>query len=175
MLRNNRRSFGSSDSCKRQVLCGNEIFQRRVLTGVVIFKMAAIEPTVPRSAKKYSWEDEYARVTMLAISVILCLSQIDKLLTEHSRDGILGHQFNTRLEAFAPLQSTGGFSRKSYSSLVWKSLQKNPRNKKTRFYSWTAFCRTENEGREPDKPDMHRNRVQKFHLKSPWRWPLARP
>jgi hypothetical protein len=51
-------------------------------------------------------------------------------------DGILGHQFNKRLESFAPcylqsLASTSGFQRKPYSSLVLKILSKNPQNKKT--------------------------------------------
>ncbi len=41
-----------------------------------------------------------------------------------------------------------------HSPFYWrilKSLQKNPRNKKTRVLAWIAFCRTENKGRKPDK------------------------
>ncbi len=48
-------------------------------------------------------------------------------------DGILGHQFSKRLESFSPLlfivPSTGGFWRKPYASLFWKSLRKNLRKK----------------------------------------------
>jgi hypothetical protein len=32
-----------------------------------------------------------------------------------------------------------------------KILLKNPRNKKTRVYSWIAICKTENEGGRADK------------------------
>jgi hypothetical protein len=53
------------------------------------------------------------------------------------RVGILGHQFNKRLESFAPYPSQSllflvRFERKPYSSLVLKILtKKNPRNQKT--------------------------------------------
>ena len=57
-------------------------------------------------------------------------------------DGILEHQFDQRLESFAPC----------YSQILKKTILyygfKNPRNKKTWVYSWIAFCRTENEGIE---------------------------
>jgi hypothetical protein len=63
-----------------------------------------------------------------------CLNQL--LLVNLARDGILGHQFNKRLEYFA-----------SYFSQSLLALWfHNPRNKKTRVFSWIAFCRTEKWG-----------------------------
>ncbi len=41
-----------------------------------------------------------------------------------------------------------------HSTFLWrilKFLEKNPRNKKTWVFSWISFCRTENEGRKPEK------------------------
>jgi hypothetical protein len=58
-----------------------------------------------------------------------------------------------------------------YSPLFWRILKitillsgfnnpyKNPQNKKPRFYSRKAFCRTENEGRKPDKNSSLRSSV----------------
>jgi hypothetical protein len=56
-----------------------------------------------------------------------------------SRDGILGHQSNKRLESFAPCYSQSlllaDFNENQWSSLVLKILLKNQGNKKTRLYS----------------------------------------
>jgi hypothetical protein len=51
-----------------------------------------------------------------------------------SRDGILGHQVDKRLECFAP-PSTGGFLQKTIPYSVSKNPNKNPRNKKSRVSS----------------------------------------
>jgi hypothetical protein len=40
---------------------------------------------------------------------------------------------------------------KTYSAMILKLITKNPRNKKTRIYSWIAFCRSKIYGRKPDK------------------------
>ncbi len=65
---------------------------------------------------------------------------------------ILEHKFKKRLESIA--QCFTQFlllADKKNSTLGLKSLQKNPRNKKTWDYLWIAFCSTENEGRKPNK------------------------
>jgi hypothetical protein len=55
------------------------------------------------------------------------------------RDEILGHQFDRRLESFAPcfltVPSTGGFYRKPYFTPVSKIHTKHPGNKKARILS----------------------------------------
>jgi hypothetical protein len=91
-----------------------------------------------------------------------------------SRDGILGHQFNKRLESFAY---------DIYSPFCWRILKKtilysgfnnpynkNPRNKKTRVYSWIAFCRTEKWGQK-NRKNSEKTRVyaQKPRLKMPFK------
>ncbi len=71
--------------------------------------------------------------------------------------------------------STGGFERKPYFFGFSKSLPKNPRNKKTRVYSWIAFCRKEKWHLKPNKTRVFSdsslcpetsttNSVQEFHL-----------
>jgi hypothetical protein len=85
------------------------------------------------------------------------------------RDGHWGRQPLLKVRKSA----TGGFKKKS--SLGLKSLQKNPRNKKTWDYLWIAFCRTENEGRKPNKnsslglcPETSTKKVvQELHISSP--------
>ncbi len=69
-------------------------------------------------------------------------------------DGILGHQFDKKSSLFfnaIQSVSTGAFKTKPESSLVLKIHAKNPRNKKTRVYSWIALVKRKNEGRKPDK------------------------
>jgi hypothetical protein len=56
-----------------------------------------------------------------------------------SRDGILGHKFNKRLES-----STGGFER------IFISGIKNPYRKSTSLFM-KSICITEDEGSKPDK------------------------
>jgi hypothetical protein len=54
------------------------------------------------------------------------------------QDGILGHQFNQRLESFAPCYSQSLLQEdfeETYPSLFLKILTKNPRYKKTRAFS----------------------------------------
>jgi hypothetical protein len=57
------------------------------------------------------------------------------------------NQFNKRLESFVPYYSqpfhTGGFLRKTYSSLVSKLLTKKSAKQETRVFSCIAFCRME--------------------------------
>jgi hypothetical protein len=72
------------------------------------------------------WTKETQRTALQKTSI----SQDERNFSyKASRDGILGHKFNKRLES-----STGGFERKSFSSLVLKLLTKN-----TRVCSWRAF------------------------------------
>jgi hypothetical protein len=90
-----------------------------------------------------------------------------------TRDGILGHQINKRLESLLHAIRSAFFcfwrilKKTILFSDFKKSLQKNPRNKKTRV---SSFCRTENKGRKPDKnlslcPETStKNAVHEFHL-----------
>ncbi len=81
------------------------------------------------------------------------------------------------------VSSTGGL-KKPYSSLVFKILTINPQNKKTRIYSWIAFCRNgkmwvENQTKTRLWEDSSlspetstKNAVQEFHLWFPWSMPF---
>ncbi len=63
--------------------------------------------------------------------------------------------------------SAGGFYRKPYFTLVLKIQTKNPRNKKTRLFSWIAFCRTRNarvENQSLCPKTLTKNADQEFHL-----------
>jgi hypothetical protein len=66
-------------------------------------------------------------------------SPIEKTKNKVTRDGILGHQFDKRLESFAPCYSQSFYWRifKENQTILWvqKYIQKNSRNKKTRVYS----------------------------------------
>jgi hypothetical protein len=70
--------------------------------------------------------------------------------------GILGHQFNKRLESFASyysqslLYTTGGFERKPYSDLKIPS-NKIRETRKLEFVYELHFVEWKNEGRKPDK------------------------
>ncbi len=61
--------------------------------------------------------------------------------------------------------STGGCQRKTYSSLVLEILSKNPRNKKTRVFSWIAVVKRINEGRKPGKNSSMRRLEFMLRLK----------
>ncbi len=65
-----------------------------------------------------------------------------------SWDEILGHHFDKTLKSSAPFYSQflllANFT-ENYAPLK-KFMQKNPLNKKTRVYSWIAFCSTEKRG-----------------------------
>ncbi len=72
------------------------------------------------------------------------------MFASEPRDGILGHQFNKRLESFAPCYSQ--------FLLLAKSV-KSPRNKKTGVYSFIAFLEQKffkNEGRKTDNSSLRR-------------------
>ncbi len=70
-------------------------------------------------------------------------------------DGILGHKINKRFKSlFHAIHSPFYWQilKKTIVYSGFKNPYKNyPWNKKTRVYSWIAFCRTEKEGRKPDK------------------------
>ncbi len=68
----------------------------------------------------------------------------------------LGQKFDKRFGSFVPCytQFFNWRNFKENQTPIWffKCIQKNPRNKKTRVYSWIAFCRKEKLGyRKPDK------------------------
>jgi hypothetical protein len=71
------------------------------------------------------------------------------------RDGIFGHQFDKRLESFAPcysqVPSTGGFYRKPFSSLILKIYPKKSAKQENLSLFMNAFCRNG----KPEKPDKN--------------------
>jgi hypothetical protein len=76
----------------------------------------------------------------------------DPANTYEDRDEILGHQFDKRLESFAPCYSTCGFYRKPYSTLVLKIHTKEIREKgNLESIHEKHFVERKNEGRKPDK------------------------
>jgi hypothetical protein len=93
------------------------------------------------------------------------------------RDGILGHQFNKRLDNFAPLPSTGGFQRKPYSTLstlvliTKKSAKQENWNLFMNGILWNGKMRVEYQTKTQVRGDSSlcpesssKNAVQEFHL-----------
>jgi hypothetical protein len=81
-------------------------------------------------------------------------------------DGILGHQFNKSLESLTPCYSQSML----YSG--FHILTKNPRNKRTRVYSWIALCSMEKWGwkiRHNLESEKTRVYAQKPGLKMPFK------
>jgi hypothetical protein len=72
------------------------------------------------------------------------------LWTVKTRDGILGHQFENILEIFCSaihIPFYWWICQKNILYSGFKNTYKNnPRNKKTRVFSWIAFCRMEKFG-----------------------------
>ncbi len=111
---------------------------------------------------------------------------MDKLLfVIDCRDGILGHQINKRHESFAPCYSQPLILADLKKTILYfgfnNPCQKNPRNKKTRVYSWITFCRTEENENEKNEnqtktqvwedsilcPETsNKIAVQEFHLRT---------
>ncbi len=69
--------------------------------------------------------------------------------------GILVHKFEKRLESLAPWYSQFlllvDFRENDTPLWFFKSVQKNPRNKKNFSPCMNTFCRKETEGRKSDK------------------------
>jgi hypothetical protein len=67
-----------------------------------------------------------------------------------ARDGILGHQFNKRLESFASCYSQSLLLADFKETILFSGFsnhyKKNREKKKTRVYSLIAFCRAEKWG-----------------------------
>ncbi len=79
-------------------------------------------------------------------------------------DGILGHQFDKRLESFVLCYSQFLLLAHSTETILYSGFKihtQYPRNKKTRLYSWITFLEQKNVGRKPDKT---RNLDLKSHL-----------
>ncbi len=91
------------------------------------------------------------------------------LWSKENWGGILGREFNKKLESSAPCCS-GWFEENQ--TLLWflKNITKNQQNKKTRVCSWTAFCRTEKWGLKPEK----RVYAQKSRIQMPFKDSISR-